>query len=117
MDRDAGPFLMQRHALGLAGIICLIGSAAMFAFNMANDDFALIASALLRVGIVFCLTWLAFPQLEKLSKYLPKWAWGLLAVSACLVIINPKTFPIALVSIAFVAIFSFTGWLFKPPKK
>ena len=107
---------MRRHLIGILGLAGLAAFLTMLVSGSAvSGRGAMFASVMMRVGLIFCMSWLAYPQLERIGKRLPLWAWGLIGGMLVVLVANPKLFPIAFALFAAIAVFQFIGWLFKPP--
>jgi hypothetical protein len=66
---------MRRNLIGLFGIAGIAGYFVMCLWQKRIVDTAS-GSALLRVGLIFCVFWLAMPDLNLLFKKYPPWAVG-----------------------------------------
>lgn len=109
---------MRRHLIGILGIVSLAVFVSMLATgNAVGGRTAIFASVMMRVGMIFCMSWLAYPQLERIGKRLPVWAWGLIGGMLVVLVANPKLFPVAFVLFAAIGVMQFIGWLLKPPPK
>ena len=109
---------MRRHALGLIGLAFLVACLALF---IGSESIvgrrAMMASISMRMGIVLCLTWLAYPQLQSLGQQMPKWAWALTIGALLLFVVSTKLFPISLMMLAIVGLNRFVAWLKRPPTR
>lgn len=107
---------MRRHALGIIGLVFLITFVIMLVTgNATSARSAFFASICMRVGLILGMSWLAYPQLERIARRLPRWAWALVAIGLLVLVAVPKMFPVAFAVFAAIAIVQFIGWLFKPP--
>ena len=82
---------MQRSAVGLIALGLLAGAAACYLFDVGG---AVLTTALLRVGIVMALLWLALPELLRVRG---KLVWVLLAAAVGLLVWRPKLAPLVLI--------------------
>ena len=72
---------MRRHILGLIALL-LLAFAAIACLVSSLAEYKPIALAGLRVGIVLAVFWLAWPDLNRL----PRWVWFALPIGLVLVI-------------------------------
>lgn len=96
---------MQRIALGLIALICLVVGGALYGFYYEHDSFIGFGGLLLRLGMLFALIWLAWPDLAKI----PFWLVGaVLGISVALVWLGGWR----ALAVAIPAVLAF--WLFVP---
>ncbi|HAN96941.1 MAG TPA: hypothetical protein DCQ98_05670 [Planctomycetaceae bacterium] len=73
----------QRHALGLFGIGLLISAFVLGTNVSAGSTSEFARGALVRVGVLLIVLWIALPSVQSLYRYFPKWVWyGAVAVLA-----------------------------------
>lgn len=106
---------MRRHAFGLIGIVFLIGAAIGLAQSGINDaQNSMLASILLRVGLVLGAIWLAYPQLEQLFQRVPPWLVAVVGLALLVVVVRPKAIFAVAPILGAVAVLQFFGWLMRP---
>ena len=64
---DTSTLRFQKIALGILGVVMLGIGGVMYAWAPMANVFA--SAMLIRVGMLLCVVWLAFDQLQQLSKY------------------------------------------------
>ena len=57
----------QKLALGIFGIVMLVAGSLMYALVPTAN--VVVTAVLIRGGMLLCAVWLAFDQLQQLSKY------------------------------------------------
>lgn len=114
---------MRRHILGIlglvmvgAGIVTLVSRGDGDLSKMLSSENSMFASILIRAGLTTCAIWLAFPQLELLSKTIPPWVVGAFALGVIALAAGPPPVRIlVLVMLGMVGAIQFIKWMFKPP--
>jgi hypothetical protein len=95
---------MRRHALGILGILCLVGGLlAWFSPGDRDEAMLAIAGSASRIGAVLLTVWLAFPQISRV----PPWMYKSGLVSALVIAIRPK---LAIFVIPAIGLF----WVLRP---
>ena len=82
----------QRLLIGLIGFAMLATGAVMYFLNPQSAT--ALVGIMVRVGVLLCVTWLAFPELEPIKSKIP--GYLLLVILAMLVIVaaRPKLFQV-----------------------
>lgn len=57
----------QKLAIGAIGLVMLVVGGLMY-YSMPTAN-VMVSAALIRAGLLLCVLWLAFDQLQQLSKY------------------------------------------------
>lgn len=74
---------MQRATLGISAAALLLGALGVWA---ALPDQSPVWGAMLRVGIVLGVVWMAVPNFKRISDRVPKWLLFATVVGACVVL-------------------------------
>ncbi len=90
---------MQRHAFGILALMFFAASAYLYLGLWPPYDVEpFYYSILQRVGIVLAALWLAYPELLRI----PPWMYGMLAVAASVVMIQPRLIIIVAPMVVFI---------------
>jgi hypothetical protein len=73
---------MRRHLLGIAGIVLLALAAVLF--PVVDGTSQVWPAACLRIGLVLVVLWMAWPELESMSRWLARAALVVAVVAAAL---------------------------------
>lgn len=107
---------MRRHVLGILGLLLVAGGAITLWRGELAPEWS---SAMLRIGLVFCALWLAFPQLVTLLKRFPPWLLATIAGGGMIVAARPRSIVFIGPVVLAIALVQFIGWLVqwfaKPP--
>jgi hypothetical protein len=96
--------------------VAVPGVYRFFVHGPSDSDF--LASVCLRVGLTLSAIWLAFPQLDELSRRVPPWLLACVGLGLLVVVIRPRAILTIGPVLAVIFALQFVGWLFKPlPKK
>ncbi|MHB8970391.1 MAG: hypothetical protein ACYC3X_12630 [Pirellulaceae bacterium] len=109
---------MRRHALGILTVLLLIMAVYGWStYGLNEGQTALFFSSCWRIGLVFGMAWLAFPQLTKLStRTSPRFMLLMLAIGMT-ILVRPKSVILLGPVMLVLAALQFAGWLMKPPPK
>lgn len=68
-DHEPNPSILryQKFAIGVIGVLMLSGGGLMYACMPTAN--VVVSAILIRAGMLLCVVWLAFDQLQQLSKY------------------------------------------------
>jgi hypothetical protein len=88
-------------------------AVVVFAYGL-TDETQFVASICVRVGLVLCAIWLAYPQLEKITQRVPPWMLGCIVLGMLIIIVRPRMVIYLAPVLAAIAVLQFVGWLFKP---
>ena len=82
---------MQRHILGILGVIALAFYGLWFAgiFQAGGEFFPAMA---MRLGLVCCAIWLAVPDFKALMAKYPPWLLGGIALLLVALVLNRSVF-------------------------
>ncbi|MDA1050760.1 MAG: hypothetical protein O3C40_09810 [Planctomycetota bacterium] len=106
---------IRRHIMGLLGIIFLLSGVGLLVVKGASDSqWSMYASICIRVGLMLSAIWLAFPQIEGLTKRFPSWLMATIGVMAFIIAASPRRIVYLGPIVAAIAFLQFAGWLFKP---
>jgi hypothetical protein len=105
---------VRRHGFGIFGLLFL-GALGVIVFGYGlSDETQFVASICMRVGLVLCAIWLAYPQLEKITQRVPPWMLGCILLGMLVVVVRPRMILYLAPVLAAIAVLQFVGWLFKP---
>ncbi|WP_145053362.1 hypothetical protein [Lignipirellula cremea] len=106
---------MRRHLIGIIGLAFCLAAAVIWQVYTIPADGQMVVNSCLRIGLVMCAIWLAFPQaVEVLSKY-PPWVVISSVLSVVVVAANPKLIIVMLPLLMLVGVKMFITWVFTPP--
>jgi len=91
---------MRRHAIGIIALGLLAAAAALAIWPHEWADNVALLGALVRVGVVMVVLWLAYPDLQRLPGWIPAVVVVLLVILA----FRPRWFLIALPIVIALAI-------------
>ena len=98
----------QRNLIGWLGLTTLIlGIVTLWFPPSFLTNTTMLAAALLRVGTLFCVIWLAYPDLKRI----PKWIWAGLLVSVVVIAVRPRAALVLLPLLGIIA------WLYRPARR
>ena len=104
---------MRRTLLGILSIVLLVvGLGMVIRLGIGTA----VGSMCLRIGLVLGAIWLAFPQVDEISKRIPPWLIGTIALGIVIIAAAPRAFIVIAPVLVGIAIVQFIGWMFKPPK-
>ena len=66
-EPDTSMLRYQKLAIGVLGLLMLVSGGLMYALIPTANVVA--SAVLIRAGLLLCVVWLAFDQLQQLSKY------------------------------------------------
>jgi hypothetical protein len=106
---------MRRHIMGAIGLVLLAsGIAVLWRYGVSESTISTAASVCLRAGIVLVAIWLAMPQLAQVTKRVPPWLLGSIALGTVALVIRPKLVVVVAPILGIMLVVQFVTWLFKP---
>jgi hypothetical protein len=102
---------IRRHIMGSFGIAFLLGGLGLWLVKGTGNQMAGVG---VKVGLVLCAIWLAFPQVAELTKRVPSWLMAAIGISGLVVAARPRMILYLGPVVAAIAFLQFVGWLFKP---
>jgi TRAP-type C4-dicarboxylate transport system permease small subunit len=111
---------MRRHIMGAIGLVLLAAVIVMFfVYGYEQVKQSAAAGIGLRVGLVLVAIWLAMPQIVQVTKRVPPWLLGSIALGTVALVIWPKLALAVIPIIGIMLVVQFVTWLFKPlpPRK
>lgn len=91
---------MRRHAIGIIALVLLLGAVVLSIWRPqgAGNNFTL--GALVRVGAVMAVLWLAYPDVKRL----PPWIWATFPVLLMILAVRPRWLVVAVPLVIALAI-------------
>jgi len=80
---------MRRTLLGILSFALLMGACGLILRGMV-DEYPLVFSACLRMGLVLGAIWLAYEQVYEIVRRTPPWMMGGAALGLLVVVIRPR---------------------------
>ena len=77
---------MRRHVTGIVAFLLLSLGAYFLIWPPSAGQGQLLSGACIRLGMVLFAIWLAYPQVQKI----PRWMYGLVLLAAAVVLVFPK---------------------------
>ena len=97
----------QRHIIGASAILLLFAAGLLFAGIAGNDGPDGLAASLLRMGLVFAVLWLAWPQAFRPASLA---VLGTVLVTVFLLARFPRLFPLFLGAVVLWGLFRSRIW-------
>jgi hypothetical protein len=91
---------MQRHALGIVAIVCLIAAVVFEIVASTDPRLQATQAGCWRLGLFFGVWWLAYPQAVRV----PRWLWVAIPVLIFILVFSRKWFVLALPIVIVLAI-------------
>ena len=113
---------MSRHLLGIIGLAMLlaglIGFVGFGGGNSVATGETSPAGIGIRVGLLLCVLWMAYPELVKLAQRVPKWMFGLILVGGAVAFYLGRRSLVIIIPAALVlGALKMAGWFLKPDRK
>ena len=106
---------MRRHALGILAILLLIVAVyGWITYGMTDSEANLFFSTCERIGLVFGVTWMAYPQLVRVASKTSARFVLLMAGIGLIILVRPKSIFMLGPVMLILAGLQFAGWLMKP---
>ena len=106
---------MRRHLLGLIALALLLPGAIGLFWGFSTQSHAGMAAGVgVRAGLILGAWWMAFPQLQQLTKNVPFWLTGPVLIGALVVVIRPSSIALVAPAVLILVALQGVGWLFKP---
>jgi hypothetical protein len=108
---------IRRHALGILALVLLAAAAGLllgFVPGLDENLADMYGSMCLRIGMTLGAAWLAFPQIMALTDWCSPRLLLTLAIGLVVVVVRPKTFPLIVLLVGFVAVLEVVGWFLRP---
>ncbi len=93
---------MRRQAIAVIAVILLLAAAALLIWPLEANWYQGVLAACCRLGPFMAVLWLAYPEVERL----PRWLLGAVPLLMVILAIRPKWFLIALPIVIALAILS-----------
>jgi len=80
---------MRRTLLGILSLALLMGAGGIFLRGLVNE-YPLVFSASLRMGLVLGAMWLAYEQVHEIIRRTPPWVMGGAALGLLIIVVRPR---------------------------
>ena len=108
---------MRRHLMGIGALGLIVGGALLAWYSDSETGRHMAGMALVRVGVLLSLLWLALPQVLVLAARVSTPMSIALLAGLVIFAIYPRAFPVVAVLIGGVAVLEFFRWLKSPFEK
>ncbi len=108
---------MRRHALGILAILLLIVAVyGWITYGLKDSEANLFFSTCERIGLVFGVTWLAYPQLVRVASKTSARFVLLMVGIGLIILVRPKSIFMLGPVMLILAGLQFAGWLMRPAR-
>ena len=107
---------MRRHLMGIGALGLLVGGV-LLAWSSDSETGCMAGMALVRVGVLLSLLWLALPQVLVLAARVSTPMGIALLAGLVIFAIHPRAFPVVAVLIGIVVVLECFRWLKRPFQK
>lgn len=110
---------MRRVILGIVSLLLIVGGvASLVAMGGGEQERGMLASAVLRAGVILGAIWLAMPQLERLFQRFPPWLMAGAAIGFVILVVRPRLILyVAPLLVAMAALQWLAGFFRAAPRK
>ncbi|MHB0956146.1 MAG: hypothetical protein ACYC6N_14510 [Pirellulaceae bacterium] len=106
---------MRRHALGILALLLLATAVyGWFTYGMKESEANVFFSVCERIGLVFGVIWIAYPQLIGIASRMSPRFVLLLVTIMLIILVRPRSVIILGPILLLLAALQFAGWLMKP---
>jgi hypothetical protein len=106
---------MRRHALGILAILLLMVAVyGWITYGLTDSEANVIFNTCERIGLVFGVTWMAYPQLVRVASKTSARFVLLMAGIGLIILVRPKSIFILGPVMLILAGLQFAGWIMKP---
>jgi hypothetical protein len=106
---------MRRHALGILAILLLMVAVyGWITYGLTDSEANVIFNTCERIGLVFGVTWMAYPQLVRVASKTSARFVLLMAGIGLIILVRPKSIFILGPVMLILAGLQFVGWIMKP---
>jgi len=100
----------RRHALGICGLTFFLVALLLGASSVGGSTSQFALGALVRIGMLLVVLWLALPSLVSSYRYFPKWVWYVSLLALVVAALQRNLLVIVAALFAVLVFFQAVSW-------